>query len=511
MDPTSAVILMLIVLIIAVVIGIHIGISLGVTALVGTWLMFGSYELAAGQVGSTSFFALRNFVFAVIPLFVLMGEFVSRSGSAGDLYRVMNFGLKRIPGRLAVATVAGNAVFAAVTGTSLASAAAFSRLAYPEMITAGYSRKYALGSVAGSACLGMLIPPSVLLIIWGIVTEISIGFLFLAGILPGILLALLMAFYCSGFAIVRPNLAPAVDLSGEKLTAQEVISGLGVIFLILAVLGSIWAGLATPSEAAALGALFGLVLAIIKGVRWDGIREAIVDSGKVIAPILFLLLTAQMYARLLTTGGIVNLITDTVGGAGIDPNVAVLIMIVIWLVLGTLLDSGSIILLTVPIFWPIAQTFGYNEYAFAIMGILAIEAGLLTPPVGLLVYAVKGSVADKSVQLGEIFAGSVPYWLLILVVMLVVWVVPDIATAPITWSSGIPFNHQIGIQWLSCKGTNEKRRRPIRRRRFFIVDVSERPRKAPGLRRIRRRVRSRPARWRPRWPGIRCNGSSCRR
>lgn len=447
MDPTTAVILMLIVLIIAVIIGIHIGISLGVTALVGTWLMFGSYELAAGQVGSTSFFALRNFVFAVIPLFVLMGEFVSRSGSAGDLYRVMNFGLKRIPGRLAVATVAGNAVFAAVTGTSLASAAAFSRLAYPEMINAGYSRKYALGSVAGSACLGMLIPPSVLLIIWGIVTEISIGFLFLAGILPGILLSLLMAFYCSGVAVFKPATAPAVDLSDEKLTSQEMISGGGVIFLIIAVLGSIWAGFATPSEAAALGALFGLILALIKGVKWDGIREAIIDSGKVIAPILFLLLTAQMYARLLTTGGIVNLITDTVGGAGIDPNVAVLIMIVIWLILGTLLDSGSIILLTVPIFWPIAQNFGYNEYAFAIMGILAIEAGLLTPPVGLLVYAVKGSVADSSVQLGEIFAGSIPYWILILLVMLMVWVFPELATEPISWSTDINFNHQIGISF----------------------------------------------------------------
>ena len=132
-----------------------------------------------------------------MPLFVLMGEFVSRSGSAADLYRVMNFTMKRVPGRLAVATVAGNAIFAAVTGTSLASAAAFSRLAYPEMIAAGYSRKFALGSVAGSACLGMLIPPSVLLIIWGIVTEISIGFLFLSGILPGIVLATLMAIYLS--------------------------------------------------------------------------------------------------------------------------------------------------------------------------------------------------------------------------------------------------------------------------------------------------------------------------
>jgi tripartite ATP-independent transporter DctM subunit len=438
---------MLVVLILAVVGGIHIGISLGVSALVGTWIMFGSYELAAGQVGSTSFFALRDFVFAVIPLFVLMGEFVSRSGSAADLYRVMNFGLKRIPGRLAVATVAGNAVFAAVTGTSLASAAAFSRLAYPEMMKAGYSRKFALGSVAGSACLGMLIPPSVLLIIWGIVTEISIGFLFLAGIIPGLVLALLMAFYCSGTAMIKPSLAPAVDLSNEKLTTQEMISGGGVIFLIVAVLGSIWVGLATPSEAAALGALFGLVLALIKGVRWEGIRESIIDSGKVIAPILFLLLTAQMYARLLTTGGVVNLITDTVGGAGIDPNVAILMMIVIWLVLGTLLDSGSIILLTVPIFWPIAQNFGYNEYQFAIMGILAIEAGLLTPPVGLLVYAVKGAVPDKSVQLSEIFAGSIPYWILILITLLLVWILPEMTTEPITWSSGIIFNHQIGFSF----------------------------------------------------------------
>ena len=445
MDPTTAVLLMLVALIIGVIGGIHIGLSLGVTALVGTWLMFGSYELAAGQVGSTSFFALRDFVFAVIPLFVLMGEFVSRSGSAGDLYRVMNFGLKRIPGRLAVATVAGNAVFAAVTGTSLASAAAFSRLAYPEMIAAGYNRKYALGSVAGSACLGMLIPPSVLLIIWGIVTEISIGFLFLAGIFPGILLALIMALYCSGVAVFNPKTAPAVDLSNEKLTSQELISGGGVIFLIFAVLGSIWLGLATPSEAAALGALFGLVLALIKGVRWEGIRDAIVDSGKVIAPILFLLLTAQMYSRLLTTGGVVNLITGTVGSAGIDPNIAILIMIVIWLVLGTLLDSGSIILLTVPIFWPIAEGFGYNPYAFAIMGILAIEAGLLTPPVGLLVYAVKGSVPDRSVQLGEIFAGSVPYWILILLVMALVWVVPQLATIPIDWSIGNTTFHRIGL------------------------------------------------------------------
>tara|TARA_B100000029_G_scaffold472369_1_gene512838 strand:+ start:17080 stop:18429 length:1350 start_codon:yes stop_codon:yes gene_type:complete len=448
MDPTTVVILMLIALIIMVIMGIHIGISLGITALVGTWMMYEAYELAAGQVGSASFFALRNFIFAVVPLFVLMGEFVSRSGSAADLYRVMNFTMKRVPGRLAVATVAGNAIFAAVTGTSLASAAAFSRLAYPEMIAAGYSRKFALGSVAGSACLGMLIPPSVLLIIWGIVTEISIGFLFLSGILPGIVLATLMAIYSSGTAILKPEVAPTIDSSGgDKLTRQEIISGSGVIALIFVVLGTIWGGLTTPSEAAAIGALGGLILALIKGVRWDGIRESIIDSGKVIAPILFLLVTAQMYARLLTTGGITGMITEAITGSGLDPNLAILVMIVIWLILGMLLDSGSIILLTVPIFWPIAQAFGYNEYAFAIMGILAIEAGLLTPPVGLLVYAVKGAVPDKTVQLSEIFSGSIPYWILMLFVLVLVWILPDLATEPIVWSTDIKFNHQIGFTW----------------------------------------------------------------
>ena len=448
MDPTTVVVLMLIALILMVIMGIHIGISLGITALVGTWMMYEAYELAAGQVGSASFFALRNFIFAVVPLFVLMGEFVSRSGSAGDLYRVMNFTMKRVPGRLAVATVAGNAIFAAVTGTSLASAAAFSRLAYPEMIAAGYSRKFALGSVAGSACLGMLIPPSVLLIIWGIVTEISIGFLFLSGILPGIILATLMAFYSSGMAVLKPSVAPTIDsTAGDKLTRQEIISGSGVIALIFVVLGTIWGGLTTPSEAAAIGALGGLILALIKGVRWDGIRESIIDSGKVIAPILFLLVTAQMYARLLTTGGITGMITEAITGSGLDPNLAILVMIVIWLILGMLLDSGSIILLTVPIFWPIAQAFGYNEYAFAIMGILAIEAGLLTPPVGLLVYAVKGAVPDKTVQLSEIFSGSIPYWILMLFVLILVWILPDFATEPIVWSTDIKFNHQIGFTW----------------------------------------------------------------
>jgi len=429
MDPTTVVLMMLVALIVLILVGVHIGLALGATAIVGTYMIFQDWGLAFNQVGSAAFFVLRDYVFAVIPLFVLMGEFVSKSGSAGDLYRMMNQGLRGVPGRLAVATVAGNAVFAAVTGTSLASAAAFSRLAYPEMIAAGYNRRYALGSIAGSACLGMLIPPSVLMIIWGIVAEVSIGRLFIGGMLPGVVLACLFAIYSMVAALARPDIAPNPRSEGYKpITGAEKISGLGVIILILLVLGGLYGGLFTPSESAAVGAIGGLLLAIIKGIGWTGIREAIIDSGKTIAPIMFLLLTAQMYTRLLATGGVVNLIQDSIASAGFAPIVVVLVMVVIWLILGTLLDSASIILLTVPIFWPLAQGFGYDPYVFGIFGILAIEAGLLTPPVGLLVYAVKGAVADKSVTLTEIFAGSVPYWLLILVLMAIILAVPEIVT-----------------------------------------------------------------------------------
>ena len=448
MEPTIVVILMLVALIAMVIGGIHIALALGVTSIVGVTMMFGDLQIGLAQSGQASFDVIRNFLFAVVPLFVLMGEFVSKCGAAGDLYKVMNHTFGRLPGRLAVATVAGNAVFAAVTGTSLASAAAFSRIAYPEMIAAGYDRRYALGSIAGSACLGMLIPPSVLLIIWGLVTEISIGGLFIAGLLPGLLLALMMAVYSSVAVVINPELAPSVDPdAADALTLQEYISGGGVVALIILVLGGLYGGLTTPTESASIGAIGALLLAIIKGLRWPEIRDAIIDSGKIITPIMFLLITAQMYSQLLALGDITNLIIGALGQAGENPFLVGLIMVIIWLVLGTLLDSASIILLTVPIFWPVALNLGYNEFSFAIMGILTIEAGLLTPPVGLLVYAVKSTVPDATVQLKEIFAGSIPYWILMLGALGVVWLFPDISTWPITWLLGTPITHTVGISF----------------------------------------------------------------
>ncbi len=427
MDLNTLMMVTLTGMIIAILVGIHIGLALGLTALIGISIIFGDLTVALAVLGGAAYDALRDELFATIPLFILMGDFVARSGAARDLYKLVNRGLSRIPGRLAVATVIGNAAFAAVTGVSIASAAAFSRIAYPQMMRYGYRRTFALGSVAGSASLGMLIPPSILLIIWGIITETSIGKLFIAGVVPGLLLALLFILYSIVAAMRDPSIAPGLPPGEEDAsTTAEVISGIGILGLIVLVLGGIWGGIFTSTEAAGVGALGAMILAILKGLRLRGISEAVVSAGRTAAPIMFLILAAAMFSRFLALGGIIGVIQGALGSVGFGTIGIYLIMVVIWLILGMILDSASIILLTVPIFWPIAEGLGFDRLAFAIFGILAIEAGLLTPPLGLLVYTVKGAIPE--VGLGEIFKGSIPYWILMLVTMLLVWIFPALAS-----------------------------------------------------------------------------------
>ncbi|MEK9597766.1 MAG: TRAP transporter large permease subunit, partial [Alphaproteobacteria bacterium] len=390
MDLDTLMLLTLLGMLGAIVLGVHIALALGATAMVGTYFIFGDTYLAASQVGGAAYELIRDHVFMTIPLFVLMGDFLSKSGAAADLYTLINKGLRGVPGRLGVATVTGNAAFAAVTGTSIASAAAFTRIAWPEMKAAGYKHSFALGSIAGSACLGMLIPPSVLLIVWGIITEDSIGKLFVAGVLPGIVLAAFFAAYNMITAKLNPSIAPEPDTLGDvtPLTKGQVYSGAAIIGLIMLVLGGIWGGFFTATEAAGVGALAGMFIAIAKGLRFKELVECIIDAGKTSAPIMILLITAGMYSRFLSLADIDSLIIGAMSSAGLDGAMGLIVMVIIWLLLGMLLDSISIILLTVPLFMTLSS--GMDPYAFAIFGILAIEAGLLTPPFGLIVYTVKG-------------------------------------------------------------------------------------------------------------------------
>ena len=428
-------------LLVMVALGVHIAIALGMASALGIFLVTGgSPSVVLAMLGSTAYEALRAYEFAVIPLFMLMGEFVSRSGAVTDVYRAIHRGLQRLPGRLAVATLLGNAIFSFVTGVSIASAAAFSRIAYPEMKRFGYHRGFALGAVAGSSCLGMLIPPSVLMIVWGLLTERSIGQIFLAGVLPGLLLVSLFVCYVLVTAVARPALvgggkeATAVasqdDDTPQASRLQTWTSGLGILSVIVAVLGGIWFGVFTPTEGAGAGAFIGLMLAIAKGMRFRGAMDAILSVGRTSAPILLLLVSAALYSRTLAMTGVSSGIQGAFLGAELAPWLLLAGMIGIWFVLGMVIDSISIMLLTLTIFEPIAVGLGYDPIAFAIIGILAIEAGLLTPPFGLLVYTVKAAIRDEdeSISIMEIFRSSTPYWIIMLIGLIAIVNFPGIAT-----------------------------------------------------------------------------------
>jgi tripartite ATP-independent transporter DctM subunit len=431
------------VLLVLVFSGVHIAISLGLTSMLGIYLMTGQIDTVLSFSSNTAYEALRDYIFAVIPLFMLMGEFLARSGSATDLFALMNKALKRIPGRLGVATVLANAIFAFITGVSIAAAAAFSKIAYPEMRRHGYERKFSLGCIAGSACLGMLIPPSVLMIVWGVLTEMSIGSLFIAGIIPGMLVVVLFVGYIIWVAVRHPErvgegkvlpesqqLARDANdmLEGKDMTAL-VRSTMGLLLLIVLVLGGIWLGVFTPTEGAGVGATLALVLALLRGMKLSEMFAAILSVGRTAAPLLLLLVAAQLYSRVLAMTGVTGATKDFFLSSGLSPFVILGLMVLVWFILGCIIDSISIILLTVPVFAPLAMALGFDPLAFAIIGILAIETGLLTPPFGILVFTVKAAVPDeKDLTPAEIFRGAGPFWVVLITAIVLIAVFPQIAS-----------------------------------------------------------------------------------
>ena len=436
-------IIMVTVLLALVFCGIHIAVSLGITSMIGIYLINGDIHMVKSFTATTAYEALRDYVFAVIPLFMLMGEFLAKCGAARDMFSLINRLTKWVPGRLGVATVLSNAVFAFVTGVSIAAAATFSKIAYPEMRRHGYERGFSLGCIAGSACLGMLIPPSVLMIVWGVLTELAIGKLFIAGIIPGFIVVAFYIAYILWVAKTSParvgegmNLPQAQHearaanaLTEEASLLTTLWSTLGIITLVFLVLGGIWLGAFTPTEGAGVGATLSLVLALLRGMKPPAMLEVILSVGKTSAPLLLLLVTAQLYSRVLSMTGITGAAKEFFLSSGLSPYMILFLMVAVWFVLGCIIDSISIILLTVPVFAPVAVALGFDPIAFAILGIIAIETGLLTPPFGILVFTVKAAVTDeKNLSTGEIFRGSVAYWIALLGVIIVIAIFPQVAT-----------------------------------------------------------------------------------
>jgi len=435
--------------------GVEVAVSLGMVSLLAIYLSTQDLQISLSFLSNTAYEALRVYVFAVVPLFLLMGEFIARSGIAFDLYWGIDRWLKKIPGRFAYATVLGNVVFSFVSGTSLAAATIFTAIAYPQMKRAGYNPHFSLGLISGSACLGMLIPPSLLMVVWGILTNLSIGHLFLAGIIPGFMLAGLMMIYIFIISMVRPGLvghvpagakgtaatatasaAPAAaEPEGEEVGAVKAptaigitVSIIGLIAIVCGALGGIWAGIFTPTEGAGIGALMALAIGIIKGMRWPEIKQAVLSVGRIATPLMILIFTAQLYSRTLSMSGIGEKIQTAMLAMQLSPEMTMLFMVGVWLLLGMLVDSISIMLLTVPIFAPVALALGIDPLAFAMVGILTVEAGLLTPPFGMVVYAVKSVIPDKNLSMLLIFAGSTPFCVMLLIIAAIVYYFPITAT-----------------------------------------------------------------------------------
>ncbi|MFV0335036.1 MAG: TRAP transporter large permease [Tropicimonas sp.] len=418
--------------------GVHVALTFLIGSTVGLYILFGDWQITLGLLQQTAFDGIRDYNLMVIPLFAVMGLLIARSGAAQDLFTLANRSLGRIPGRLAVATVAGNAIFAAVTGVGVAAAATFSHIAYPSMKASGYSRSYAAGAIAGSSVLGLLIPPSVFMIVWAILTEQSIGRLFAGGVLPGILLAVLFGLWCVVAAARgdRPRqslssaaVKPVEDADSDALPDRvDPIGVFGVAAIIVLTLGGIWGGYFTPTEGSAVGLVGGIVLSLAKGLRLEQMRDASREAGMVVTPIMFLLLGASMYAKLLALAGVPQLVGELFLSLHLGMGGTILVMVAIWLVLGCFVDSISIMLLTVPLFWPIAQSLQVDPIVFAIVGILVIEAGVLSPPFGIGVFVVKAAIPDAELKLGEVFRGVVPFWVLILVVAVLVYLFPPLVT-----------------------------------------------------------------------------------
>ena len=411
--------------------GAHIAVVLIMLSFLGIWLIRDNPKVAMRSLALAADGAINRYLFGVVPLFVLMGLIVDAADIGRDAYRVAAWLLQKIRGGLGIATVAANAVFASITGISIASAAVFSRVAVQQMVANGYNNRFALGVVAGSSVLGMLIPPSLLLIIYGVLAEQSVGALFLAAIVPGGILALVFGVGIYLMALLRPRLVMQSErpvlIEGENWSsaARKLFP---IATLVVIVLGGIYSGFFTPTEAGAAGAAAAILVALAKGsLTWAKFWRVLVDTGLVSVSILMLIIAASMYSRMLTLSTIPQETTQFFSEMGLGLFGFMLIYLVLVVVMGMILDSTSIMLILLPLCLPIVNELGGDLIWFGIVTVIAVEIGLLTPPFGLTVYVVKATIADRNTTLGDIFAGTFPFVVMMTLVTLLLTFVPALS------------------------------------------------------------------------------------
>lgn len=408
-----------------------IGVALGVVSFLGFWELK-NFNVAIGQLREVPYYFAANWDLSAIPMFLLMGSIVYVSGIATSLFKAARLWLSALPGGLAVAANIASAGFAAGCGSSVAAAAAMGRLAIPEMLKAGYEKGLATGVVASAGTIAALIPPSILMVLYGIFAETSIVDLLIAGIIPGLLTA---GVYTAMILIrckINPELAPRIheDKSAEEIR-RERWQSLGEIWplfiLVFGIIGGLYGGVVTPTEAGAAGSALALLIAVVqRRMTWTKLWEAVRDAILTTSQIFFVGMGALMFTRLLSFTGASNMLAQLIAPLGLDPVLVILAISVIYLILGMFLDPIGIMLITMPVFIPLLNAMNLDLVWFGVLVVKFIEIGMLTPPLGFNVFVVKGVVGNE-IPLATIFRGVGWFLLCDLVVVILMVTFPQLS------------------------------------------------------------------------------------
>ncbi|HET7384810.1 MAG TPA: TRAP transporter permease [Pseudolabrys sp.] len=404
---------------------VPVGMAMGLVGVTGFGYIVGGIP-ALKMVGQTSMRTVTDYTFGVIPMFLLMGAFVSNSGMSRELFRAANSFLGHLRGGLGIATIAACSGFAAISGSSVATAATFSTVAYPEMRRYGYPQSFATGVIAAGGTLGAMLPPSTVLAVYGIITEQDIGKLFIAGILPGILAA---SMYISTVAIigfVRPGFLPRTPRHSWK----ERVAGLrdiwATMLLFVFVIGGLYGGLFTPTEAGGMGAGGAFLIGALRG-RLDRteIRRSLLQATRTAAAVFTVLIGALLFGYFLTVTQTPQKVTAFLTGLGLGRYGVLSLIMLMYLVLGCLMDSLAMVILTVPIIFPVIIHLGFDPIWFGIIIVMTVELGLIHPPVGMIVFVIKSVVQD--VDFTTIFKGVLPFIITDLIRLVILIAFPIIA------------------------------------------------------------------------------------
>ena len=406
--------------------GVHIGVALGLAGFLGIFLTVGP-DAALAQIGTVPFSTTNSFALAVIPLFILMGSFATVAAITTDLFRAAYVWLGNLRGGLAMATVMSSAAFGAASGSTIVNAAVFTRMAMPEMTRFGYDVRLSSGCIAAAGTLAALIPPSILMVVYAVITEQSIGKLLIAGIVPGILTA---AIYCAGiYALARwrPDLAPRAQLTfnwAERWRSLYGVSGILVLFVL--VVGGIYGGYFPATYAGAVGAFGAFLIAL--GKRRLGMRSLVVvlkDAAVTTSVIFIIVVGGILFARFLTYSGLVEIISGGLLELGTGKYVYLLGFLLLFVVLGCFIEPIAIMVMTLPIMFPVMVKAGFDPIWLGVVAVKLAEISVLTPPVGLNVFVVKSS-SPVPVTLGQVFAGVTPFIVLDLLSLVLYVIFPEV-------------------------------------------------------------------------------------